>query len=130
MKFRFDGPMCFIEEIGTNKKTVNVVVPRLVKEKNGDFRMNLSNPDDDIQWVSIFISKFDETNTRVVKPIHIECANYEEVISLVDSLQARHGELIKQRRIEGKKPWMKALRLQEEEEHKLHSKEIPDVKND
>jgi hypothetical protein len=114
MKFRFDGPMCFVTEIGENGKQVNIVVPRLTKEKNGDFKMNLSEPEDDIQWVTVFINKFDQANVKVSKPIHIECASYDEVIGLVDALQARHGELIKQFRIEKRKPWERVLRLQEE----------------
>lgn len=125
MKFRFDGPMCFVTEIGAMNKIVNILVPRLVKD-GGDFRMNLSgqNPEDGIHWVSVFVNKRDRNQEMVIKPIHIECNSYEEVISLVDALQARHGELIKQSRIEKKKPWLRVLR-QQQEAVKPQTKDVP-----
>jgi hypothetical protein len=120
MKFYFDGPMCFITEIGDAKKCVNILVPRLVKD-SGDFRMNLSaaEPDDGIHWVSVYISKKNMNGEKVIKPVHIECNSYEEVISLVDSLQSRHGTLVKQFRIEKKKPWLRVHRQQVERETKV-----------
>ena len=116
MKFRFDGPMCFVTEIGHEKSQANILVPRLVKD-DGDFRMNLSEPEpvDGIHWVTVFIKKRKSSNDGwLIKPVDIECDSYDEVISLVDSLQLRYGELIKQNRIEKKKPWLRVRRVQNE----------------
>lgn len=118
MKFTFDGPMCFVTELKDNRPKVSILVPRLVKE-GGDFRMNLSDPTDEIQWVTIFIKKRNTSNDAwEVKHIDIVCDTYEEVISLVDALQLRYGELVKQSIIERKKPWLRVRRQQEEAQRK------------
>lgn len=93
--------------------------------------MNLSDsvPKNNIHWVSVYISKKILT-VKVIKPVHIECDNYEQVISLVDGLQARHSFLIKQFRIEERKPWLRAHRLFTEQSTtpKETTNEIPNSK--
>ena len=117
MKFTFDGPMCIITEIGNNKNDVKILIPRIATDK-GDLRMNLSNPEDEIHWVTVYITKKDSNGEKVVKPVHIECASYEEVIALVDAIQGRHSFLIKQRLIEKKRPWLRAHRVMLETQEK------------
>lgn len=113
MKFEFNGIMCFVSEIGAKQEKVNIVVPRLAKDGK-DFIMNLSGPEDAVQWVTIFVRKKKNDEWKVV-PIDIVCDSHEQVINFVDSLQLKYTELGIQAQIEKKKPWLKVRRLQQQE---------------